>query len=371
MQSKANYRTFILPLILVSLAGLITACGSGQKPAPAEPGPDASLKKGVILVDYREQRKVDVYIDGDIFTSYIYPADLEKPVLFPVRTANGTIVTRGYPLDPREGDRADHPHHAGVWFNFGDVNGFDFWGNSSVVPEDRRAHMGRILHRGVKRAESREDLGILEIAADWQVPSKDGEWHTVLQENTILEFSGDENTRTIDRVTQLTAQEDEVQLKDNKEGLYAIRVARQLEHPTDEPGTFIDSKGNPMSTKKLDNEGVNGNYLNSEGIEGTDVWGKRARWVSLSSNIGEEDISIAMFDHPDNFGHPSHWHARGYGLFAVNNLGAAVFDKSAEPVFVKLTPGESMILKHRIHIISGTHAGIDQLEAAFNDFTKK
>jgi hypothetical protein len=350
---------------------ILFSCKSGQKPPAETAGSAVSLKKGVILVDYREQKKVDVYIDGDLFTSYIYPSELEKPVLYPVRTAKGTAVTRGFPLEPREGERIDHPHQVGAWFNFGDVNGYDFWNNSSAIPADQRARYGRILHRGVKRAESRETTGILEIAADWQVPVADGSWHTILQELTIFEFSGDENTRTIDRTTQLTAQEKEVVFKDNKEGLFAIRVARQLEMPSDESLIFTDAHGNPMEVKQLDNTGVNGNYLNSEGMEGAEAWGKRARWVRLSSNIGEEGITIAIFDHPQNYGYPSYWHASGYGLFSVNNLGAKSYDEKADPVELKLMPGESIILKHRMYISSGEHPGPEKLEALSEAFGEK
>jgi hypothetical protein len=357
--------------MLLATGILFYSCKQGQKPPAEQAGPAVSLKKGVILVDYREQKKVDVYIDGDLFTSYIYPSDLEKPILYPVRTAEGTVVTRGFPLEPREGERIDHPHQVGVWFNFGDVNGYDFWNNSSAIPEDQKARYGRILHRGVKRAESRETTGILEIAADWQVPLEDGSWHTILQELTIFEFSGDEYTRTIDRTTQLTAQEKEVVFKDNKEGLFAIRVARQLELPSDKPLLFTDAHGNPMEVEKLDNEGVNGNYLNSEGLEGNEVWGKRARWVSLSSNIGEEGIILAMFDHPQNYGYPSYWHARGYGLFSVNNLGARAYDEKAVPVELKLKPGESILFKHRLYISSGDHPGTAKLEALSKAFGEK
>ena len=33
---------------------------------------------------------MDIVIDGQPFTSYLYPASLKKPVLFPIRTAAGT-----------------------------------------------------------------------------------------------------------------------------------------------------------------------------------------------------------------------------------------------------------------------------------------
>ena len=83
-------------------------------------------------------RRVDITIDGQPFTSYIWPTTIKKPVLYPLRTAKATLVTRGFPLDPRKGERVDHPHHVGLWFNHGDVNGFDFWGNSLIAMRSRR-----------------------------------------------------------------------------------------------------------------------------------------------------------------------------------------------------------------------------------------
>ena len=82
---------------------------------------------------------MDITIDGKPFTSYIWPTSLKKPVLYPLITDDGITVTRGYPLEPRAGERVDHPHHAGLWFNYGNVNGFDFWNNSDAIkPEDRQ-----------------------------------------------------------------------------------------------------------------------------------------------------------------------------------------------------------------------------------------
>jgi hypothetical protein len=54
----------------------------------------------VQLVVKKNERKVDVLVDGQPFTSYFYPSDsiLKKPVLFPIRTAQGTMITRGYPF---------------------------------------------------------------------------------------------------------------------------------------------------------------------------------------------------------------------------------------------------------------------------------
>src|SRR5262249_215829 len=75
--------------------------------------------EGVQLVANEAAQRVDVLIDGKPFTSYVWPKSVKKPVLYPLTTASGTIVTRGYPLAPRPGERVDHPHHVGMWFNYG------------------------------------------------------------------------------------------------------------------------------------------------------------------------------------------------------------------------------------------------------------
>src|SRR5258707_11120936 len=78
---------------------------------------EASGKTGVQLVVKEADRRVDVLVDGQPFTSYIWPTTLKKPVLYPLRTSAGTVVTRGVPLEPRPGERVDHPHHLGLWLH--------------------------------------------------------------------------------------------------------------------------------------------------------------------------------------------------------------------------------------------------------------
>src|SRR5437763_11753483 len=94
-------------------------------------------------------RRVDVSVDGKPFTSYIYPSSLKKPVLFPLRSAKGIVVTRGFPLEPRPGERADHPHQVGAWFTYGDVNGIDFWGYADTACSRRT----RSARRGLPTAK--------------------------------------------------------------------------------------------------------------------------------------------------------------------------------------------------------------------------
>ena len=298
------------------------------------------------------QKRVTVTVDGKPFTAYIYPGPtvLKKPVLYPIVSAGGNFITRGWPLDPRPGERVDHPHHVGMWFNYGDVNGHDFWNNSIQVGPEHKGPFGTIVHTGVKSMKSGKDKGELVVTADWL--DKDGA--VMLTETTTFEFGATPNSRTIDRTTTLKAAGKEVLFKDNKEGMLALRMARQLEQPSTKPEMFTDAKGVATSVPVLDNAGVTGLYHSSEGKEGDAVWGTRAKWVNLTGKIEQENLSVVLMDHPKNVGYPTFWHARGYGLFGANPLGPAVFSDGKLPAMNYTLPaGRSVTFRHRLLVQSG------------------
>ena len=141
------------PWLLLSMGLALTWVGA-QHAAPLHA---QGLKLRVDVVPHEDQRRVDVLVDGKPFTAYVYPTTLKKPTLYPLRTASGTVVTRGWPLEPRPGERVDHPHHVGLWFTYSDVNGLDFWNNSEAIPAARAPKMGTILHRAVRHAERSEE----------------------------------------------------------------------------------------------------------------------------------------------------------------------------------------------------------------------
>lgn len=316
----------------------------------------------VTVVERAAERRVDVSIDGKPFTSYIYPASLQKPVLFPIRAASGVAITRGYPLEPRPGERADHPHHVGHWFNYGDVNGYDFWGHSDETPAANKPRMGTIVHKAIVK-QSSGDVGELVVRADWVIP--DGS--TLLQEETHFYFSGNSGRRVIDRVTAWTAAAQPVTFKDTKEGAFGIRVARPLDHPSKQPEPLVGPGGGRDVVKRLDNTGVTGRYLASDGKSGEEVWGTRGPWMALTGVVEGQRVTVAIFDHQTNHGHPTYWHARGYGLFAANPLGRQGYDPKQEPATLTLKPGQSVVFRHRI-FIQDDHLSREQLDREYKDY---
>src|SRR6266850_8616505 len=219
---------------------------------------------GIRIVKKEASRRVDVFVDGQPFTSYVWPEMLKTPALYPLRTAKGTVITRGFPLEPRPGERVDHPHHAGFWLNYGNVNGVDFWNSSTFLPPEQQRKMGTIVHQRVVRATNGKDHGELQVELDWVIP--DGQ--TILRESTTFIFHAGPNLRAVDRITTLTALDKRVVLHDDKEGMLGLRVRRELEQPSNEPLVFTDASGRPTDVKVLDNTGVSGLYRSSEGKTG-------------------------------------------------------------------------------------------------------
>lgn len=303
--------------------------------------------------------RVDATVGGERFSAYRWgDADvLAKPVCYPIRAPGGRAVTRGYPLDPRPGERVDHPHHVGFWLNYGDVNGHDFWNNAG----DGGAGMGRIRHAGIDRLASGAPAE-LRVRSEWL----DSHSRTHLTERTTYRFHADRERRAIDRCTTLTAERD-VTFRDDKEGMCAIRVRAELEHPEDDTATVVDDPVEGTTTSGRVDENRSGEYLTSEGVRGTAAWGTRAEWVRLSGVIDDAPVTVTLMDHPENAGHPTYWHARGYGLFSANPLGQAVFSSGDRRLGLQLDAEESVAFRHRLVVDTGEPSA-EELDCRYQSF---
>jgi len=313
-----------------------------------------------------DKKSVEVNIGGKHFTTFIYPDNLEKPVLYPILAANGQLVTRGFPLKTREGERVDHPHHVGLWLNYESVNGLDFWNNSYNIPADKKSKYGWIRNVKVEAVKESKNQGTLSYSANWENQAA----KVLLKEKTTFLFSGTTSSRNIDRITTLTAMQDTVTFKDVKDGMLGLRLTKELEFATDKVEEFTDSQGNVTKVSASGN-GANGNYLTSTGTKGAGVWGTRAVWCLLYANKEGQPISVAMIDHSKNPGYPTYWHARDYGLFAANPLGQEVFSNGKEKLNLVLKPGQSITFKYRVIVNSGETPNAAVLDEQAKDFSKK
>lgn len=324
----------------------------------------AQKNKGFSLVEKPADKKIDVLYNGRLLTAYRYDDSIRKPFLYPVNTLDGITVTRGYPLEPRTGDPTDHPHHVGIWMNYESVNGLDFWNNSTAIPPARRNSYGTIFHNGVTEKKQSAHQASLMVTADWKWP--DG--HTILKEKTSYIFTVQKGDFFIERSSTLTAQEDSVIFKDVKDGFFAIRVAHELQQPATEDAEYIDAHGNITKVAAGDDKIATGQYTSSEGLKGDAVWSTQARWVMLQGKKDGRNITIGMFDQPGNIGYPAYWHARGYGLFAVNPLGREIFSKGKDKLNFKLAPGQSVTFRYKLVIRSGKEMTAAEMNAMADAF---
>ena len=276
--------------------------------------------------------RIAVAIDGRPFTDFFIGADVPKPYLHPLRAASGVIVTRHFPMRKMAGETTDHPHHRGLWFTHGDVNGIDFWANE---PDDRRQNLGRVVLRKIGELKNGSKTGSLSTTFDWIGPKQ----NLMLTEARTIVFYSDPQLRTMDFDIQLTAVE-KVKFGDTKEGSFAIRVASGLE------ALAKNSPPDPPRTGKM---------VDSEGRQGeANVWGKRASWADVYGEVDGEKLGIAIMDHPSNPRYPTYWHCRAYGLCAANLFGTRDFlaDKTQDGSLM-LQPGERLRLRYRVVIHPG------------------
>ncbi|MEO7767571.1 MAG: PmoA family protein [Ferruginibacter sp.] len=325
----------------------------------------AQQPTGFTIVEKKDQKQVDILFNNQLLTAYCYYDSSKKPILYPVNTVDGITVTRSYPFKIIPGERTDHPHHTGIWLNYESVNELDFWNNSTAIAAEKRSQYGTIIHQKIVSQKASGSNASLTTTAIWVRPDS----KVLLNEQTTFNFSVTGKDFIIDRITTLTAADTVVVFKDVKDGMFAIRVARELELPSKEKSSFIDDKGNITVVPPSDAASVTGMYYSSGGLKGDSVWSTKGNWVMLAGKKDGKDITIGMFDHPANTGYPAYWHVRGYGLFAVNPLGRKVFSNGKEELNFSLQPQQSVTFRYRIIIHSGdmlTKEKMDQLAADFS-----
>ena len=314
------------------------------------------------VIQVKGQKKIDVFAGNHLLTSFLYPDTLEKPVLYPIYTSDGKAVTRGFPLNTEPDDPTDHPHHLGLWFNFENVNGIDFWNNSYAIPSEKKHLYGWIKTDSVVHIKSGKK-GEIQYSAEWT----DQRNHILLREETTYSFKTINHHAIIDRKTTLKA-DTTVLFKDSKDGMLGLRVAHQLQMPIYKEQKFADDKGN-ITIVKADSVIPTGNYITSENKTGNEAWGTRGKWCKLYGKMGNDSVSIVMIDHPGNPNYPTFWFTRGYGLFAANPLGERIFTNGSSAKNLHLEKGESVTFQYRIvidnHKNSISSSEIDKLVKDF------
>jgi hypothetical protein len=308
----------------------------------------------------KSDQQIDVIINGQLFTSYVYSDNQPKPILVPLQTPTGIPVNRRTPLTKMAGGSDDHPHHIGLFFAVDQVNGTNFWKNSTLSPQ--------IKHVSIDEINGGTETGTLVATSHWT----NEKGVVVLEERRSMVFSGTNGANNVDLSISLTALEPEVVFEDIEEGMFAIRLADALR----ESGSkVIPAPGQPLPKESVDGTGQ---YITSNGDVGAaEGWGKRARWVALTGIKEKNIVGVAIFNHPESYNYPTYWHIRGYGLFSANPLGQGDFIRQSPyqknpniPLNLTLTKGQSVYFRFLVSVFEGRQFSKD-LETSFKKYIKE
>ena len=291
------------------------------RPAPAS---------GVIID--KNGGNLDIRINNELFATYNTTTGPNKPYFYPMFAPGQKRIVRGYPIEVTAADVSkDHPHHRGLWFTHGEVNGEDYWSEGPKTAKTVNTGFGEVTSGPV--------YGFFQAKTDW-VNTKGDKIAEDLRNVIIYNLP---DARMMDFYITITPTSGPVDFGDTKEGMFGLRVPDSM-RATGGDGHIV------MSTGLHDDAG--GDPKNRV------TWGTRADWVDYYGTSEGATIGIAILDDPKNFRHPTYWHVRDYGLFAANPFGIHDFVKG-QPKGAgdfKLEPGKSLTFRYRVYIHKGSTA---------------
>ena len=253
--------------------------------------PRPTRRKSTISISPRRRAPnlLDVRVGDESFGTVRLGPGERTPTIHPLYAPGNRPALRGFPFQRVEGEVDDHPHHRGMWFAHGDVGGHDFWHDPAC-----RIHV-----------REHEIVGgdTVRFIADWISP--EGRLAT---ETRTHRFSGGPRTNRIDTEIELVPAGDSLEFGDTKEGCFAMRLAPTL---------------------RVEGPRARGRLENAEGLQDQACWGRRSRFVLAEGPIDGRLVRVTVEDGEPNPWFPSHWHARNYGLLAMNPFGRRAFEGSA------------------------------------------
>ena len=285
----------------------------------------------VEVVNKLADKKVDVLVNGKLFTSYVYSDSLaDKPVLYPVNTAQGDCIVKNLSKDAQVA--------GGLWLGYGNANGTNFWVNKNEIKNS-----GKIKHTKILKTKNGNDAGGLEVGMVWS--KANGE--EVLYQNNKYIFRAAGNTRTIDVVVTLTSILEPVIFTDSEEGFFALNLIKEISLPAN---------------------GYN-QVKNSERLEDVDIKGKKAKWLLFPGKIKNSPVSVAILDHPLNIGSPTFWDINYDGLVSANPLGLKIYSQGKQAANFEIPELNSAIFRYRVIIQSVAPLSEKQVVAEYEKFS--
>ncbi len=157
------------------------------------------VKAGEFTVE-KTDKGVTVNLDGKLFTEYLIQSG-KKPVLWPIIGPGGKQMTRPWPMETAEVDKAkaaaggklpknaelsdDHSWHRSLWFSYQSVNGSNLW--------EEHANTGSTKHKEFVEVKGGPTARIV-TRNDWLDPSG----KKLLEDERVITCRTDGDNRIID-----------------------------------------------------------------------------------------------------------------------------------------------------------------------------
>ncbi len=298
--------------IAVSIAVTTIALGcaslkllkSDQQPAPA-------AARGLTIKQDEQAGTISVFRAGKpepILTQNAKPD--ARPYLHPIAAPDGKGVLTEY-------SPAHHPHQTGLFWGFTRVNGRDFFHNP-------QGDYWRRVSVSVLKPESSGEV----------------RWQTVYD---LLDGAGN----AILTETQRWAMRE-------KNGTFVLDLVWRGEAKTDVTIGKYEYGG--LFLRMPWRERIAGEVVNAARQRNQRAEGQRAMWIDIGMKVeGRDDLAhVAIFDHPDNAGHPQAWRVDA-------QMGVGSARSRAEDWTI--AKGQAEVIRHELVIYTGTLNDVDMTNA--------
>jgi hypothetical protein len=253
----------------------------------------------------KHHSKIDVLINKNLFTSYIFSEDEKYPFFFPVNGPSNSSVT-----SMRNGN---YPHHSSLFFGCDKVNGGNYW--------QEGLERGQIISLRADIIESGNDKVVIEAENIWRRPNANSPIKD-FRKITITAPSNDLFQIDFDITMEMLM---DVTIDKTNHSLFSGRMDADL--AVTNGGTMVNANGD-------------------KGEKGT--FGKRSPWIDFYGKRGDKFEGMAIMQHPSNEWYPSPWFTRDYGFFSPTPMYWPADDKETT-----LKKGQTIKLKYRVLVHAG------------------
>lgn len=253
--------------------------------------------------------RIDVSINGNLFTSYHFKQDEKYPFFFPVNGISNATVTSMR--------NANYPHHSSLFFGCDKVNNGNYW--------QEGLDKGQIISLREDILPSSEDKVIIENECIWTRPNANSPIKDI-RKITISAPSKELYQIDFDITMEMLM---DVKIEKTNHSLFSGRMDVDL--AVINGGTMINAEG-------------------KEGEKGT--FGQKSAWIDCSGKRGNgKTEGMTIMQHPSNKWFPSAWFTRDYGFFSPTPMYWPEDDTKG----TQLAKGEKVTLRYRVLVHAGNH----------------